>query len=176
MAHLIASLKDYFELDEINIDSWTFKLYYRASCALCMLGATVGVASQYFGDPIRCQTLHSIRKSLRHFSHSCEFKGISPQLAEDYCWIHGSTYIPSEYQAHLKCIVDQEGLTSSDDAPDTTFYQWVTFFMALQAGVQCDKLISRLINRRPSSTFHTRFGPLWRAASWPSSVAKARAS
>ena len=53
MAHLIASLKDYFELDEINIDSWTFKLYYKASCAICMLGATVGVASQYFGDPIR---------------------------------------------------------------------------------------------------------------------------
>ena len=53
MAHLIASLKDYFELEEINIDSWTFKLYYKASCAICMLGATVGVASQYFGDPIR---------------------------------------------------------------------------------------------------------------------------
>ena len=53
MAHLLASLKDYFELEEINIDSWTFKLYYKASCAICMLGATVGVASQYFGDPIR---------------------------------------------------------------------------------------------------------------------------
>ena len=27
--------------------------YYRFSAALCMMGATVGVASQYFGDPIR---------------------------------------------------------------------------------------------------------------------------
>ena len=53
MAHLLVNLKDYFEFDEINIDSWTFKLYYRFSCALCMLGATVGVASQYFGNPIR---------------------------------------------------------------------------------------------------------------------------
>ena len=53
MAHLLVNLKDYFEFDEINIDSWTFKLYYRFSCALCMMGATVGVASQYFGNPIR---------------------------------------------------------------------------------------------------------------------------
>ena len=37
-----------------------------------------------------------------------------------------------EYQAHLKCIVDQEGFKTSDDAPDTAFYQWVTFMMILQ--------------------------------------------
>ena len=54
---------------------------------------------------------------------------------ERLCRIHGSTYIPAEYQPHLKCIVDQEGL-SSDDAPDTTFYQWVTFIMALQVRLQ----------------------------------------
>jgi len=118
MAHLLLDLKNYFEFDEINIDSWTFKLYYRFSCAICMLGATVGVASQYFGDPI-----------------SCQFSGVDQDLAEGYCWIHGSTYIPKEYQPHLKCIVDQEGMTNEDDAPDTAFYQWVTFMMALQAAI-----------------------------------------
>ena len=54
MAHLLASLKDYFELEETNIDNWAFKLFYKVSCGLCMVGATIGVASQYFGDPIRC--------------------------------------------------------------------------------------------------------------------------
>ena len=34
-------------------DNWMFKLYYRASALLCMTGATVGIATQYFGDPIR---------------------------------------------------------------------------------------------------------------------------
>ena len=53
MAHLLYSLKDYFVIDDIAIDSWTFKLYYRFLCALCMLGATVGMATQYFGNPIR---------------------------------------------------------------------------------------------------------------------------
>ena len=38
-------------------------------------------------------------------------------------------------QASLKCIVDQEGVTSRDDAPDTAFYQWVTFMMAGQVEV-----------------------------------------
>ena len=56
MAHLLASsLKDYFELEETNIDNWAFKLFYKVSCGLCMVGATIGVASQYFGEPIRYQ-------------------------------------------------------------------------------------------------------------------------
>jgi len=118
MAHLLQNLKDYFVLDEINIDNWTFKLFYKVSCALCMMGATIGVATQYFGDPI-----------------SCEFQGINSDLAQDYCWIHGSSYIPPQYQASLKCIVSQEGVTSRDNAPDTAFYQWVTFMMAAQAAL-----------------------------------------
>ena len=89
---------------------------------------------------------------------SCEFHGISLDLAEDYCWIHGSTYIPREYQVlsshhcvrcphvllqpHLKCIVDQEGFTSEDDSPDTAFYQWVTFIMAIQVTV--DNIYTRV--------------------------------
>ena len=32
----------------------------------------------------------------------------------------------------MKCIVELEGVESEDDAPDTAYYQWVTFFMAIQ--------------------------------------------
>jgi len=118
MAHLLSDLANYFTLDEVNIDNWTFKLYYKVSMVICMAGATVGIASQYFGDPI-----------------SCEFQGISSDLAQDYCWIHGSSYIPPQYQAHLRCIVDQDGIESADDAPDTSYYQWVTFMFAIQAAI-----------------------------------------
>ena len=65
-----------------------------------------------------------------HFS--CEFQGISSQVSQDYCWIHGSSYIPPEYQPHLRCIVEQEGVNSEDDAPDTSYYQWVTFMFCIQ--------------------------------------------
>ena len=99
-------LASWFKLDEIDIDNWMFKLYYRASALLCMTGATVGIATQYFGDPIRwsrlshCQTeLNLIEISIS----SCEFQGINSDLAQDFCWIHGTSYIPPQYQVkHIK--------------------------------------------------------------------------
>ena len=38
-------------------------------------------------------------------------------------------------QAHLKCIVDLDNVESADDAPDTSYYQWVTFMFAIQAAI-----------------------------------------
>ena len=32
----------------------------------------------------------------------------------------------------MKCIVDLDGIESEDDAPDTSYYQWVTFMFAIQ--------------------------------------------
>ena len=52
-----------------------------------------------------------------------------------FCHKRGSYYklyvIPTPLDS-LKCIVSQEGVTSRDNAPDTAFYQWVTFMMAAQ--------------------------------------------
>ena len=31
MAHLLTDLANYFKLDEINIDNWTFKCFYKVS-------------------------------------------------------------------------------------------------------------------------------------------------
>ena len=56
-------------------------------------------------------------------------------MSQDYCWIHGSSYIPPEYQPHLRCIVEQEGVQSADEAPDTSYYQWVTFMFCIQVSV-----------------------------------------
>ena len=52
--HLLSDLVSYFTLDEINIDNVVFKLYYKVSTVICMLGATIGVAQSYFGKPITC--------------------------------------------------------------------------------------------------------------------------
>ncbi len=83
-----------------------FKLFYKGSFILFLMGSMVGILSQYFGEPI-----------------NCDFKGIDSEMASDYCWIHGSSYIPPEYQQHMKCVVDLDGIESSDDAPDTSYYQ-----------------------------------------------------
>ena len=36
-------------------------------------------------------------------------KGVDGETAKDYCWIHGSGYIPPQYQMHMDCIADQPG-------------------------------------------------------------------
>ena len=79
-------------LEEIEIDNWGFKLYYQGSFVIFLLGSMVGVMSQYFGKPI-----------------SCDFLGIDKNMAAEYCWIHGSSYIPKQYQKHMKCAVNMEG-------------------------------------------------------------------
>ena len=76
--HLLSDLVSYFTIDEINIDNLVFKLFYKVSTVLCMLGASIGVAQAYFGKPI-----------------SCDF---GDDLYNDYCWMHGGSYFPQEYQ------------------------------------------------------------------------------
>lgn len=117
MAHLVGDIAKYFKIEEIDIDNWVFKMFYQGCVLIFFTGSMVGVMSQYFGEPI-----------------NCDFKGIDGEMASDYCWIHGSSYIPYEYQSHMKCIVDLDGVESADDAPDTSYYQWVTFVLLFQAG------------------------------------------
>ena len=105
----------------------------------------------------------------------------------DYCWIHGSSYIPQEYQvpgasttpgveivtmllqAHLKCIVEQEGVMSADEAPDTSYYQWVTFMFCLQvaATTASSQAVIQITFRRHSSISPTSCGLPWRVGFWP---------
>ena len=42
-------------------------------------------------------------------------------LASDYCWIHGSGYIPKKYQMHMKCITNLDGVqygNEDTESPD----------------------------------------------------------
>ena len=114
MMHLVADIVKHFTFDDVNIDNWVFKLFYKGSFILFLMGSMVGILSQYFGEPI-----------------NCDFKGIDSEMASDYCWIHGSSYIPPEYQQSMKCIVDQDGIESADDAPDTSYYQVPSLFTIL---------------------------------------------
>ena len=45
------------------------------------------------------------------------FQGIDGETAKDFCWIHGSAYIPPEYQQHMRCIADHTGVERKEDAP-----------------------------------------------------------
>jgi hypothetical protein len=67
--------------------------------------------------------------------HLLLFQGIDGETAKDFCWIHGSSYIPPEFQQHMRCIADLTHVERKEDAPDTSYYQWVTFMQLFQAGM-----------------------------------------
>ena len=52
---LLSSAKTYLKSDELTIDNVVFKLHYRLTVALLIGSSLIGVAKQYFGDPINCQ-------------------------------------------------------------------------------------------------------------------------
>ena len=52
---LLKSAKTILKTDELTIDNGVFKLHYRVTVAILIGASLIGVAKQYFGDPINCQ-------------------------------------------------------------------------------------------------------------------------
>ena len=122
MLNLVGDVVKYFSFDDVNVDNWVFKLFYKGAFIILLVGSMVGITSQYFGEPI-----------------NCDFKGIDSEMTSDYCWIHGSPHMKEGYYEHTKCAVDKDRTTpkeGEEDAPpyDTSYYQWVTFALLFQAG------------------------------------------
>ena len=67
---LVKGLKSFLKIDDLTIDNIVFKLHYRVTVAILVGSSLVGVAKQYFGDPINCQTS----------------SGVSSKVLDDYCW------------------------------------------------------------------------------------------
>ena len=42
---------------QVSVDNFTFKLFYKWSVSLFIAGSVVVVSSQFFGDPISCETV-----------------------------------------------------------------------------------------------------------------------
>ena len=57
---------------------------------------------------------------------------------DDYCWIHSTFHVRSEFQGNVGCILDtvlagQNSLAmAAAETPDTAFYQWVPFTLVFQ--------------------------------------------
>ena len=98
-----------------------------------------------------------------------------------------SFILNQNYQAHMKCIVDQydrkgRRFDSADDAPDTSYYQWVVFVFAFQVifvlmkTTKISRWLDSIVQRRQqSSTSRSSFGQCWRPILLPPLVLMARA-
>ena len=69
--------------------------------------------------------------------------GVSSKVMDDYCWIHSTFHIRSEFQGNVGCIIDtvlarRDSLhLAAADTPDTAFYQWVPFTLVFQVRLHC---------------------------------------
>ena len=52
---LFSSVRYLLKPEDISIDNWIFRLHYRVTVLLLLTSSGIGVAKQYFGDPINCQ-------------------------------------------------------------------------------------------------------------------------
>ena len=52
---LLRSAQAILKTDDLTIDNVVFKPHYRVTVAILIGSSLVGVAKQYFGDPINCQ-------------------------------------------------------------------------------------------------------------------------
>lgn len=54
---VVGGVKYLLRPEEISIDDWIFRLHYRGTILILLASSAIGVAKQYFGDPINCQVL-----------------------------------------------------------------------------------------------------------------------
>ena len=127
MAELVSSVVKYLTVKETNIDNLVFKLYYKFTFVLLFASSVLLHLTQFFGDPITCN--------------------FGKEYAEDYCWIHGSPVFSYNYMDKnstgyltMGCVIGQPtggekwGIVKEPDEPTTSYYQWVSFMLAIQAG------------------------------------------
>ena len=96
-------IKSMVKTDAITIDNFVFRLHYRITVGLLLAASIIGVAKQYFGDPINCQTS----------------SGIESKVLDDYCWIHSTFHIrnsvvmnsniPSNISSYGKLVHENTG-------------------------------------------------------------------
>ena len=44
----------FFDVNTISVDNWTFKMYYKATVVVLLLGSVMAGSRQFFGSPINC--------------------------------------------------------------------------------------------------------------------------
>jgi len=119
MFEVVEKFTSYFKWDVIDLDNWVWKLYSKASVALCMLAAALCICSAYFGNPIDCY-------------------GTDDKFITQYCWVHGSYHFAIEQKALVQEIHDRTGQNclppeyyddKMHERPTTEYYQWVIFML-----------------------------------------------
>ena len=98
MAFVVSTLTEYLNVfkKEVEDENIVFKLFTRASFALCLLSAVMVGTTEFFGAPIVCGT---------------KSQGIRQELFEAFCWINGATHFElktKDLENKMSCRVHNE--------------------------------------------------------------------
>ena len=52
-----SATKFFLEVNQISIDNFTFKLFYKATTTMLLAFAGISTSKQFFGDPINCEVV-----------------------------------------------------------------------------------------------------------------------
>jgi len=118
---MFKGLASFVQLDDIRIDTNTFRLHYKATVLFFITGSLLVTSGQYFGDPI-----------------DCIVDGVPSGLMDTYCWIHSTFSIPSRWNGKVGSSGDVPHpgvapLQEGEEVKYHKYYQWVAFVLFLQA-------------------------------------------
>ena len=96
---VLNNVKNVFKSKEINLDNWSFKLFYRVTYGLLIFASALVFATQYVGDPIECAMPDGAN--------------LLNKVFEKKCWIHGAQKLAGpgkngpdrEFQKRYDCLI-----------------------------------------------------------------------
>jgi len=107
-----AATKLFLEVNQVSIDNWTFKLFYKATTTILVALSVVSTSKQFFGDPISCDVRNG---------------GVNQDVLNSYCWMYSTFNIPPDFKG--SCAKrEYYGATLYN-----TYYQWVAIFLVFSA-------------------------------------------
>jgi len=123
MLGIFNEFRKFFKFDPVCIDNNVFRLHYKATVMILLIGSILVTSKQYIGDPIDCMV-----------------EKVPGGIMDTYCWIHGTFSIPSKWTGVQGGDIVYPGVSAgfNDEQGDHVYhkyYQWVLYVLFFQAGL-----------------------------------------
>jgi len=99
---------------QVSIDNFTFRLFYKWSVTLFIVCSVLVCTSQFFGDPVQCETAED---------------SVDDDVLNSFCWMYTSFDTPPAFTS--PCTRKKYDGTFLYN----TYYQWVSIFLGFLAVV-----------------------------------------
>jgi len=116
----------FLELNQVSIDNWAFKLFYKFSTTILVFCSVLTTAKQFFGSPIQCDGGSSS-------------DGVEKDVLESYCWMYSTWNVPPKYKGACSRGMDLTGVSVAEWNQHRTsivynsYYQWVPLYLMFLA-------------------------------------------